>query len=56
MMKNLRPPSFPRMSPLRNADIKNPGADTSSSARNSINRFRDAGINTHPRNAVSSKK
>ena len=56
MMKNFSPPSFPRMSDLRNAAIRNPGADTSSSARNSIRRFREAGISVHPRNAVNSRK
>ena len=38
MMKNLMPPSFPFTSPLRNAAIRNPGADTSSSEMNSIRR------------------
>ncbi len=56
MMKNFNPPSLPFTSDLRNAAIKNPGADTSSRAMNSINRSRDAGISTQPRKAVRSRK
>jgi hypothetical protein len=41
---------------LRNAAIRNPGADTSSSEMNSINRSRDAGMRRHPRNDVRSRK
>ena len=56
MMKNFTPASFDLMSPLRNAAIKNPGADTSSSAMNSSSMSRELGIITQPRNDVSSRK
>ena len=50
------PASFDRGSDLRNAAIRNPGADTSSSEMNSINRSRELGISRQPRNEVSRRK
>jgi hypothetical protein len=44
------------MSDFRRAAIRNPGADTSSSDRNSIRRSREAGISRQPRNDVSKRK
>jgi hypothetical protein len=54
--KNFRPPSTPVTSHFRNAAIRKPGADTSSSAMNSIRRSRDDGISRQPRNEVRRRK
>ena len=50
------PASLDRGSDLRNAAITNPGAETSSSEMNSINRSREEGISRQPRNEVSTRK
>ena len=54
--KNFRPASFDLGSFLRNAAMRNPGADTSSSAMNSSSMSRDDGIMMQPRNDVRSRK
>ena len=56
MMKNFTPASLDFTSPLRNAAMRKPGAETSSSAMNSSSRSRELGIMRQPRNDVSSRK
>ena len=48
--KNLIPADF------RKATIRKPGADTSSSEMNSINKSREEGMRTQPRKDVRSRK
>src|SRR5215210_3522766 len=52
--KYFRPASLDFGSVLRNAAMRNPGADTSSSEMNSISRSRDDGMVRQPRKADSS--
>ena len=54
--KNFKPASLDLGSLLRNAAIRKPGAETSSSAMKRSSRSREDGIMTQPRNDVSNRK